>query len=71
MPAEDARREWAASMPASVINMLLDAWAAAVGQPAWVTRTVEEITGTPARTFAEWIRNNASAFRGMTGDLTA
>ena len=34
-------------MPAPVVNMLLDAWAAAIGQPAFVTSTVPEITGRP------------------------
>jgi hypothetical protein len=43
--------------------MLLDAWAAAIGQPAFVTSTVGEITGTPARTFLEWVKDNASEFR--------
>ena len=32
-------------MPVFVVNMLLDAWAAAIGQPALVTSTVAEITG--------------------------
>jgi uncharacterized protein YbjT (DUF2867 family) len=34
--------------------------------PAWTTRasdTVERVTGRPARTFAEWARENADAFR--------
>jgi len=60
---DEARREWLPSMPASVVNMLLDAWAAAIGQPAFVTSTVEEITGTPARTFLEWATDHAAEFR--------
>ena len=43
-----------ASWPPSVINMLLDAWAAAIGSPAFVTSTFEEITGTPALSFQKW-----------------
>ena len=43
--------------------MLLDAWAAAVGQPALVTSLVNEITGAPARTFREWAADNAAEFR--------
>jgi hypothetical protein len=46
-----------------VPNMLLDAWAAAAGQPAFVTSTVREVTGTPARTFREWVTANAVVFR--------
>jgi hypothetical protein len=50
-------------MPAPVANMLLDAWAAALGQPAYVTSVVAGITGTPARTFLEWTIHHASEFR--------
>jgi uncharacterized protein YbjT (DUF2867 family) len=60
---EEARRAWVKTMPETVVSMLLDAWAAAIGQPAFVTSTVGEITGTPARTFLEWVKDNASEFR--------
>ena len=43
--------------------MLLNAWKAAVGLPAYVTNTVAEITGRQARTFREWAADNAAAFR--------
>jgi len=59
----EARRECSTFMPASVVNMLLDAWAAAVGQPALVTSTVAEITGAPARTFLDWATDHAEEFR--------
>ena len=55
-----ARRELS---PASAMDMLLDAWAAAIGQPAFVTSTVAEITGRRARTFREWVVDHASEFR--------
>jgi uncharacterized protein YbjT (DUF2867 family) len=45
------------------VNMLLDAWAAAVGQPAFVTSTVADVTGAPARTFLEWATDHAAEFR--------
>jgi uncharacterized protein YbjT (DUF2867 family) len=61
MSPEEARREWPA--PAPVVDMLLNAWAAAVGQPALVTSTVEEITGRPARTFRDWVADHAEEFR--------
>jgi uncharacterized protein YbjT (DUF2867 family) len=44
-------------------GMLLDAWAAAIGQPAFVTSTVAEITGRPARTFLDWASEHAREFR--------
>src|SRR5215813_13810402 len=52
------------SVPTAPIDELLDAWAAASGQPAFVTSTVEEITGAPARTFLEWATDHAPEFRG-------
>src|SRR5262249_38710547 len=54
MSPEEARREWAATWPPPVVNMLLKSWNAAIGQPAYVTNTVAEVTGTPARTFFDW-----------------
>lgn len=60
---DEARRELLFFMPATVVNMLLDAWRAANGQPAFVTSTVEEITGTPARMFVEWARDHVEEFR--------
>ena len=60
---DDARRESLSLMPLFVANMLLNAWAAALGQPALVTSTVREITGTPARTFSEWATDHAADFR--------
>ena len=48
--------------PAPVVKMLLDAWAAALGQPAFVTTTVEAITGLPARTFRDWVTDHTREF---------
>ncbi len=60
---DEARHELLALMPAFVVNMLLAAWAAAVGQPAFVTSTVRDVTGAPARTFLEWATEHAGEFR--------
>lgn len=61
MTPDEARRElpW----PPAALNMLLNAWAAAIGQPALVTSTVAEITGRPARTFRDWVIDHAEEFR--------
>lgn len=59
---EEARQS-GLGMPPAAVNMLLEAWAAAKGMPAYVTSTVREITGTPARTFLDWATDNASDFR--------
>jgi len=61
MSSEAARREL--PFPAPAVDMLLNAWAAAIGQPALVTQTVAEITGRPARTFREWVSDHAAEFR--------
>ena len=47
----------------TVVNMLLGAWAAALGQPAFVTSTFSELTGAPPRTFLEWATDHAAEFR--------
>jgi uncharacterized protein YbjT (DUF2867 family) len=54
---EEARREL------RIPSMLLDAWASAIGQPSFVTSTVAEITGRPARTFLDWATDHAAEFR--------
>jgi uncharacterized protein YbjT (DUF2867 family) len=63
IPPEEARTAWLPEWPESVKTMLLDAWAAAVGQRAFVTSTFEEITGNPARSFFEWATAHADKFR--------
>ncbi len=61
MSPETARREL--PFPAPALNMLLNAWAAAIGQPALITSTVKEVTGKPAQTFRDWATHHAEAFR--------
>jgi hypothetical protein len=60
---DEARGEWAPFWPASVIDMLLDAWAAASGSPAFVTSTFEEIMGARPRTFLAWATDHVQDFR--------
>jgi len=59
----EARRELIRIGPLVAVNMLLEAWAAAIGQPAYVTSTVSEITGRPPKTFLDWATDNAAEFR--------
>jgi len=60
---EEFRRETEGRWPPPVVNMLLNAWSAAMGQPAFVTSTVADIVGTPARTFRQWATDHADAFQ--------
>ena len=65
---DEARRELLTIMPGSVVKMLLDAWSAGIGQPAFVTSTVAETTGAPARTFLDWASDHAADFRACSRD---
>jgi uncharacterized protein YbjT (DUF2867 family) len=58
---EAARQELGFPLPA--VNMLLNAWAAAIGQPALVTSTVADITGNPARSFRDWVIDHVDEFK--------
>ncbi|MEV4442859.1 NmrA family NAD(P)-binding protein, partial [Streptomyces sp. NPDC049577] len=59
--------EWKASvsgfLPPALADALLALAAETDGRPDTVTDAVEELTGHPARTFAEWADENADAFR--------
>ena len=48
--------------PPPVADMLLTAYAAAVGLPALVTSTVQDVTGVPARSFHDWAVDHAADF---------
>ena len=45
------------------VDAALDGWARMVAEPETVTRTVEEVTGARAHTFAEWAADHAEDFR--------
>jgi hypothetical protein len=64
MSADQARSELLPFLGSStLVNMLLNSWAAAIGQPAFVTSTFAELTGAPPRTFLEWATHHAVEFR--------
>jgi hypothetical protein len=44
-------------------EMALDAWHWFVDNPETVTSAVQDLTGVPARSFADWAVANAAAFR--------
>jgi len=46
-----------------VVDMLLDAWAATMGRPAYTNSTVPDILGA-SRTFRQWASDHAAAFTG-------
>jgi uncharacterized protein YbjT (DUF2867 family) len=57
------RQSTAGRWPEPAVTMLLTAWAATLGHRAYVTSTVAEVTGNPARTFRDWARDHADSFR--------
>jgi hypothetical protein len=65
---EEFRSETAGNWPRPVVDMLLDAWGATMGRPAFVTSTVPDILGS-ARPFRRWIADHATAFTEDAGEL--
>ncbi|NNN38198.1 NmrA family NAD(P)-binding protein [Streptomyces sp. S3(2020)] len=63
VPPERAAAELFPHLPPHLLQFLLKSWEAAVGATPEITDTVEKITGTPARTFEQWARDHAEAFR--------
>ena len=63
---DEFRRETAGIWPSPVVEMLLAAWGAAIGQPAFVTSTVSDIIGSPPRDFRQWVTDHAAAFSWPT-----
>ncbi|MFD7324975.1 NAD(P)H-binding protein [Streptomyces sp. NPDC059875] len=50
-------------VPETFADAMLTYWASQDGRPVPLTRTVEDLTGHPARTFAEWAGDHADSFR--------
>ena len=59
---DDFRRETEGSWPRPVVDMLLTAWGATLGRPAFVTSTVSDILGSAPRTFRQWVADHTAAF---------
>jgi uncharacterized protein YbjT (DUF2867 family) len=61
---EEARQQLLAAWgDAAFADSALATWAKLVTEPEPVTRTVEEVTGVPARTFRQWAGDHSSDFR--------
>ncbi|WP_247648713.1 SDR family oxidoreductase [Saccharomonospora xinjiangensis] len=58
----EARAELGATMPEVAVEAMLAHWAAQDGRRAEVSTVVEEVTGRPGRTFAEWAADHAADF---------
>ncbi|MGV9316493.1 NAD(P)H-binding protein [Streptomyces sp. NPDC003691] len=62
MTPDEFRRRSADTVPGPVADMLLDAWSAAAGRPAYVTTTVADLLGRAPRTFHRWAADHTTAF---------
>jgi uncharacterized protein YbjT (DUF2867 family) len=58
---DEFRGETEGSWPRPVVDMLLDAWGATMGRPAFITSAVIDILGS-ARSFRQWAADHAGAF---------
>ncbi|WP_370938436.1 NAD(P)H-binding protein [Amycolatopsis sp. cg13] len=63
VPREVARELLLERIPAKYADAMLDAFARLAGrEPDRPTTTVEDVTGVPARTFAQWVADHAAEF---------
>lgn len=60
---EAARAELGRTIPPIGVETFLRQWAARDGTPAEISTTVAEVTGRPARTYAQWAKDHAGDFR--------
>lgn len=60
---DQARAELRKTMPPFAIDAVLNAWRAGLDAEPEVSTTVEEVTGRPAHTFAQWATDHAADFR--------
>lgn len=59
---DEFRQAMSGRVPLPAINMLLDAWEAASGHPAYITSTAQDVLGRPARSFQQWAADHAADF---------
>jgi len=59
---EEFRHERSGNWPDALLDLLLNAWKAALGQPAFVSPAFEKITGRPPRAFLQWAKDHAAGF---------
>jgi uncharacterized protein YbjT (DUF2867 family) len=59
---DEFRSETEGSWPRPAVDMLLAAWGATMGSPAFITSTVSDILGSAPRSFRQWAADHATAF---------
>jgi uncharacterized protein YbjT (DUF2867 family) len=59
---DEFRSETEGRWPRPIVDMLLAAWGATMGRPAFITSAVFDILGSAPRSFRQWVADHASAF---------
>src|SRR5207237_3250513 len=59
---DEFRSETEGTWPRPVVDMLLAAWGATIGRPAFITSTVFDILGSAPRSFRQSVADHATAF---------
>ena len=59
---DEFRSETEGSWPRPAVDMLLAAWGATMGRPAFITSTVYDVLGSAPRSFRQWVADHATAF---------
>ena len=59
---DEFRSETEGSWPRPAVDMLLAAWGATMGRPAFITSTVSDILGSAPRSFRQWVADHATTF---------
>ncbi|MFF7856893.1 NAD(P)H-binding protein [Streptomyces sp. NPDC007904] len=62
IPVAEAEAAFFPELPRQTVRAVLKSFAAMVGSRPEITSTVEEVTGRPARTFAEWAEDHRADF---------
>ncbi|MBN8639910.1 MAG: NAD(P)H-binding protein [Anaerolineae bacterium] len=58
-----ARAHMVQHVPVPIVDALFTIWAQSVGKPAFVSDTVERVTGKPAHTFQQWAVDHCADFQ--------
>ena len=54
------------SWPRPAVDMLLAAWGATIGRPAFITSAVSDILGSAPRSFRQWVTDHAHRVYGRS-----
>lgn len=58
-----ARAQMVQHVPIPIVDALFTIWAESVGKPAFISNTIEQVTGKPARTFRQWAIDHCADFQ--------